>query len=138
MKATTPATDHLDNSLKIKLKTIREENKPQIKRIALHFLPFVFMIFMTVLALAPMFFKVGEGIPSSLVAFVCFLPIAFLFVANASYTEISGLEARIRDLEKKKAEQASPANHRLFGTSGMASANSAARAEAMPEANGDS
>jgi len=96
------------------------------------------MIFMTVLALAPMFFKVGEGIPSSLVAFVCFLPIAFLFVANASYTEISGLEARIRDLEKKKVEQASPANHRPSGTSGMASANSASRAEAMPEASGDS
>jgi len=41
-------------------------------------------------------------------------------------------------LQKNEAEQASPANHRPFGTSSMASANSAARAEAMPEASGDS
>jgi len=40
--------------------------------------------------------------------------------------------------QRKEAEQASPANHRPFGTSGMASANSASRAEAMPEASGDS
>ena len=37
-----------------------------------------------------------------------------------------------------KIEQASPANHRPSGTSGTASADSAARAEAMPEASGDS
>jgi len=39
---------------------------------------------------------------------------------------------------KSKSELASPANHRPFGTSGMASADSAARAEAMPESSGDS
>jgi len=37
-----------------------------------------------------------------------------------------------------KIEQPSPVNHRPFGTSGMASADSASRAEAMPEASGDS
>jgi len=41
-------------------------------------------------------------------------------------------------MAKNKIEQASPANHRHFGTSGMASADFAARAEAMPEASGDS
>jgi len=39
---------------------------------------------------------------------------------------------------QKNAEQTSPANHRPFETSGTASADSAARAEAMPEASGDS
>jgi len=39
---------------------------------------------------------------------------------------------------KEKSQQTSPANHRPFGTPGMASADSAARAEAMPEASGDS
>jgi len=41
-------------------------------------------------------------------------------------------------LQKNEAEQTSPANHRPFGTSGMSSADSASRAEAMPEASGDS
>jgi len=40
--------------------------------------------------------------------------------------------------DNKKAQQTSPANPRPFGTSGMASADSASRAEAIPEATGDS
>ena len=47
------------------------------------------------------------------------------------------IPAHIR-LAKEKSEQTSPANHRPSGTSGTASADSAARAKAMPEASGDS
>jgi hypothetical protein len=39
---------------------------------------------------------------------------------------------------KNKVEQTGPANHRPFVTSGMAPADSASRAGAMPEASGDS
>ena len=39
-------------------------------------------------------------------------------------------------LEGNESQQTGPANHRPFGTSGMASADYAARAEAMPEASG--
>ena len=45
---------------------------------------------------------------------------------------------RIEYIKPKNTERASPANHRPSGTSGMASANSASRAKAMPEASGDS
>jgi len=40
--------------------------------------------------------------------------------------------------KRKKAQLTGPANHRPFGTSGMAPADSASRAGAMPEASGDS
>jgi hypothetical protein len=43
-----------------------------------------------------------------------------------------------RNIRKQKVEQTGPANHRPFGTSGMAPADSASRAGAMPEASGDS
>jgi len=39
---------------------------------------------------------------------------------------------------EQEVEPTSPANPRPFGTSGMASADSASRAEAMLEASGDS
>lgn len=102
MKTVRPATDHVDEAPR-RPKTIRGDYRLPFKRAALIWLPFVVMLFMTAVTLAPTFFKVGEAIPSSLLAFVCFLPMAFLFVANASLTEISGLEARIRDLENRNA-----------------------------------
>jgi hypothetical protein len=45
---------------------------------------------------------------------------------------------RDQDAEGNKSEQASPANRHPSGTSGMAPANPASRAGAMPEAIGDS
>jgi len=103
MKSAIPATEEINDTLRMKLKTIRDEYKFPIKRMILIWMPFAFMLFMTAMTLAPIFFKVGDAIPSSLIPFVCFLPMAFFFVANATFTEISGLEARIRDLEKKNA-----------------------------------
>jgi len=50
----------------------------------------------------------------------------------------SGADETIGILLEKQSEQASPANHRPFGTSGMAPADSAPRAGATPEASGDS
>jgi len=46
--------------------------------------------------------------------------------------------AKRRTYDIKEAEQTSPANHRPFGTSGMAPADPASRAGATPEASGDS
>jgi len=103
LKAINPAPHQVDKAPLMKMKTIREEYKLPIRRIFLLWLPFVFMVILSAITLAPNFLKVGNGIPSSLVVLVCFLPLAFFLVANASFNEFSGLEARIRKLEKEKA-----------------------------------
>ncbi len=48
------------------------------------------------------------------------------------------VESEYRDYKQKQSEQTDAANRHPFGTSGMAPANPAARAGAMPEASGDS
>ena len=64
------------------------------------------------------------GLPALLIALIC----------------VVGRVAYPVDIRKhtNTTEQTGPANHRPFGTSGMAPAYSASRAGAMPEASGDS
>jgi len=138
MKTTAHDPQDLDPALAEKLHLIREDYRLPLKRIFRLWLPCLFAAFITALTLAPTFLKIGDPLPSGLITLICFLPMVFYFSAQATFNELSALEARIRELEKKESEQASPANHRPSGTSGMASANSAARAEAMPEASRDS
>jgi hypothetical protein len=45
--------------------------------------------------------KVGDGLPGALIPLICFLPMAFFFSAQATFNEISALEARIKALENK-------------------------------------
>jgi len=59
-------------------------------------------------------------------------------IPTAMHSLLRDFQTQADELRKTKTQQTSPANHRPSGTSGMASAGSASRAEAMPEASGDS
>ncbi len=66
--------------------------------------------------------------------------ILFFFLGTGLFSLIGWIREIVinRRINTLKSEQASPANHRPFGTSGMSPADSASRAGDTPEASGDS
>jgi hypothetical protein len=101
MKATLQTTDSMDAALAEKINHIRGQNKLPIRRIVMLWIPCIFTAFIAAVTLAPTFMKVGDRVPGILIPLLCFLPMAFHFSAQATFNEISALEARIKDLEKK-------------------------------------
>jgi hypothetical protein len=102
MKATLETTDSMDVALAEKLNLIRRQQKLPIKRIVMLWMPCLFTAFIAAITLAPTFMKVDNGLPVALIPLLCFLPMAFFFSAQATFNEISSLEARIKELEKNK------------------------------------
>jgi hypothetical protein len=79
----------------------REQNKLPIKRVIMLWMPFAFSAFLAAITLAPTFFGISDPMPPGLFGFIYVLPMAFFFTATATFTEISTLEARIKELENK-------------------------------------
>jgi len=101
MKHTAQPTSGIDSALAERINSIRNRNKLPIRRSIMLWMPFFFASFVAAIALVPTFLRIGDGLPSALIPFVCFLPMAFYFSAQASFNEILSLEARIQELEKK-------------------------------------
>ena len=101
MKTSPQTADSMDVALAEKINRIREQDKLPIKRIVMLWMPCLFTAFIAAVTLAPTFMKTGNGLPGALIPLICFLPMAFYFAAQATFNEISALEARIKELEKK-------------------------------------
>ena len=110
MKATAQVTKRVDFSLADKIKQQNKQNKLPFKRALMIWMPFAFSAFIAAITLAPTFYGISDPMPLGLVPFICFLPLAFFHSANATFIEISALEARIQKLENKGAEQGAAAN----------------------------
>jgi hypothetical protein len=101
MKASPQTTDGIDVAFAKKINRIRAQDKLLINRIVMLWMPCIFTAFIAAVTLAPTFMKIGDGLPGALIPLICFLPMAFFFSAQATFNEISALEARIKALENK-------------------------------------
>ena len=95
MKSKSQVTESIDISLPDKISQQRKQDKLLFKRVLMMWMPFAVSAFTAAIVLAPTFYAIGDPMPRGLVAFICFLPMAFFFSAHANFSEISALETRI-------------------------------------------
>ena len=83
----------------IRTNAMQQSARPY-KRVLLIWIPFVFSVCITFLAI-----KLPGGAQSSLTPYICFLPMAFFLSAQSVFTETSALDRRIQALEEALKEK---------------------------------